>query len=99
MYFDPYPNKFLDKYIPDFNKVQQNAAEELISLKKLDSVEDVLNELDVSCCHVTAAIALPFHTHTACLQLLATCCMRLHACAYSPDMANRPCTEEQSRKM
>ena len=48
VYFDPYPNKFLDKYISDYNKVLKNAGEEPISLKKLDSVEDVLKESDVS---------------------------------------------------
>ena len=48
VYYDPYPNKFLDKYISDYNQVLKNADEEPISLRKLDSVEEVLKESDVS---------------------------------------------------
>lgn len=88
VYFDPYPNKFLDKYISDYNNVLKNAGEEPISLKKLDSVEDVLKESDVSRCHVTAVnycyCTFLSHTLPACQSHAA---WRSHACAHSPELA------------
>ena len=48
VYYDPYPNKFLDKYISDYNQVLKNVDEEPISLRQLNSVEEVLKESDVS---------------------------------------------------
>ena len=94
VYYDPYPNKFLDKYISDYNKVLRNVDEEPITLRKLDSVEEVLKESDVSpgsqsvalpslcdtwcCCDCTAHLS-PWLRHD--IPSCSCCLAWLHYCA------------------
>lgn len=47
VYFDPYPNKFLEEYIRDYSKLLESKGEPGVSIRKLDTVEDVLKEADV----------------------------------------------------
>jgi len=48
VYYDPYPNKFLEEYIRDYSKLVESRGEPPITIRKLDTVEEVLREADVS---------------------------------------------------
>ncbi len=48
VYYDPYPNKFLEEYIRDYSKLVESRGEPPISIHKLETVEEVLQEADVS---------------------------------------------------
>ena len=48
VYFDPYPNKFLEEYISDYSKLLESKGEEGITIRKLETVDEVLQEADVS---------------------------------------------------
>lgn len=47
VYFDPYPNKFLEEYIRDYGKLLEAKGERPVSIRKLETVEEVLKEADV----------------------------------------------------
>lgn len=51
VYFDPYPNKFLEDYVAHYNKVLEHAKEEPVSIRRLETVEEVLKESDVVSLH------------------------------------------------
>ena len=48
VYFDPYPNKFLEEYIQDYSKLLESKGEPGITIRKLETVDEVLQEADVS---------------------------------------------------
>ena len=48
VYYDPYPNKFLEEYIRDYGKLLESKGEPPVTITKLDTVEDVLKAADVS---------------------------------------------------
>ena len=48
VYFDPYPNKFLEEYVADYAKLLESKGEPGISIRKLETVDEVLQEADVS---------------------------------------------------
>ena len=48
VYYDPYPNKFLEEYIGDYGKLLESKGEPPVTITKLDTVEDVLKAADVS---------------------------------------------------
>ena len=50
IYFDPYPNKFLEEYIRDYGKLLESKGEPGVTITRLETVEDVLREADVSMC-------------------------------------------------
>ncbi len=47
VYFDPYPNKFLEEYIRDYAKLLESKGEPGITIRKLETVDEVLQEADV----------------------------------------------------
>ena len=47
VYFDPYPNKFLEEYIRDYGKLLESKGERPVAIRKLETVEEVLKEADV----------------------------------------------------
>lgn len=63
VYFDPYPNKFLEEYISDYAKLLESKGEPGITIRKLETVDEVLQEADVSipsCRHPRAHILIKF---------------------------------------
>lgn len=51
VYYDPYPNKFLEDYVAHYNKVLEHAKESPLSIRRLETVEEVLKEADVVSLH------------------------------------------------
>ncbi|KAL4426060.1 hypothetical protein ABPG77_007856 [Micractinium sp. CCAP 211/92] len=51
VYYDPYPNKFLEEYVRDYSKLLQSNGEPGVSVKRCETVEDVLKEADVVSLH------------------------------------------------
>ena len=51
VYYDPYPNKFLEEYVKDYGKLLESKGEKAVTLKRCDTVEDVLKEADVVSLH------------------------------------------------
>lgn len=47
VYFDPYPNKFLEEYIADYSSLLESKGEAPITCRKIDSVEELLQTADV----------------------------------------------------
>ena len=48
VYYDPYPNKRLEQYIAEYAELLKKHGEPPVTCKRLDSVEEVLKESDVS---------------------------------------------------
>ncbi|KAL3136977.1 hypothetical protein ABBQ32_006575 [Trebouxia sp. C0010 RCD-2024] len=52
VYYDPYPNKFLENYVAEYAKLlERHGKEAPVSIRKLDTVEEVLKESDVVSLH------------------------------------------------
>ena len=65
VYFDPFAqNKFLEQYGSTYNKVLDWAQEPRISVKRLNTVEEVLQQADVSIqTPVVYVWVCPVHVH------------------------------------
>ncbi len=48
VYFDPYPNKKLEAYIKQYGELLQHNGEAPVFVKRVETVEEVLKEADVS---------------------------------------------------
>lgn len=48
VYYDPYPNKRLEAFMADYSKLLQAHGEAPLSCKRVETVEEVLKEADVS---------------------------------------------------
>lgn len=48
VYFDPYPNKRLEEYIKKYGELLRHNGEAPVFCKRVDTVEEVLKESDVS---------------------------------------------------
>ncbi|EIE24184.1 hydroxypyruvate reductase [Coccomyxa subellipsoidea C-169] len=51
VYFDPYPNKFLEQYIADYSALLESKGEAPVTCRKIDSVEELLQTADVVSLH------------------------------------------------
>lgn len=51
VYYDPYPNKWLEDYVADYSKLVESRGEAPITVRRLESVEDVLKESNVVSLH------------------------------------------------
>jgi hydroxypyruvate reductase 1 len=51
VYYDPYPNNFLEEYLKDYSKLVESRGEKPITIERLDTVEDVLKSSDVVSLH------------------------------------------------
>lgn len=51
VYYDPYPNKFLEEYVRDYGKLLQSKGEPAVTVTRLESIEDVLKVSDVVSLH------------------------------------------------
>ena len=51
VYYDPYPNKWLEDYVADYSKLVESRGEAPITVKRLETVEEVLKESDVVSLH------------------------------------------------
>ena len=47
VYYDPYPNKFLEEYIADYSKLLESKGEPAVTITRFETVEEVLKEADV----------------------------------------------------
>ena len=47
VYYDPYPNKFLEEYIGKYGQLLESMKEAPITIRRVDTVEEVLKEADV----------------------------------------------------
>ena len=47
VYFDPYPNKFLEQYISDYGDLLESKGEPRITCRKIETVEELLQTADV----------------------------------------------------
>ena len=47
VYYDPYPNQPLEEYLAEYNALQANYGARAISVKRVETVEEVLREADV----------------------------------------------------
>ena len=47
VYYDPYPNKFLEEYVSKYAALLESVGEPPISIRRLETVEDVLRAADV----------------------------------------------------
>lgn len=47
VYFDPYPNKFLEQYISDYSDLLESKGEPRITCRKIETVEELLQTADV----------------------------------------------------
>ena len=55
VYFDVYPNSRLEEYSKEYSRLLESHGEEPLSVRRLDTVEDVLKQSDVSAlepCHM-----------------------------------------------
>ena len=48
IYYDPFPNKKLEEYLANYNKLLESSGEKPISVSRKETMEEVLNESDVS---------------------------------------------------
>ena len=48
VYFDPYPNKRLEEYIKKYGELLRHNGEAPVFCKRVDTVEEVLKDSDVS---------------------------------------------------
>ena len=60
VYYDPYPNKGLEEYLAEYSTLQQHYGQPAISVKRVETVEEVLKEADVR-----DRLATPSPTHTS----------------------------------
>lgn len=51
VYYDPYPNKRLEDYINDYGKLLQSKGEAPVTVRRCETVEEVLREADVVSLH------------------------------------------------
>lgn len=51
VYYDPYPNAFLEEYVKDYSKLVESKGEKKIEVTRCDTVEDVLKTADVVSLH------------------------------------------------
>ncbi|KAL4855140.1 Glutamate synthase [NADH] [Chlorella vulgaris] len=51
VYFDPYPNTFLEEYVRDYAKLLESRGERPVTVKRCETVEEVLREADVVSLH------------------------------------------------
>jgi hydroxypyruvate reductase 1 len=51
VYYDPYPNKFLEDYVKDYSKLVESRGEAPITVTRCETVEDVLKTSDVVSLH------------------------------------------------
>eukprot|EP00890_Picochlorum_soloecismus_P005540 jgi/Picsp_1/5988/NSC_03343-R1_hydroxypyruvate reductase len=51
VYYDPYPNKFLEEYVEDYSKLLESKKEKKIEIKRCETVEEVLKTADVVSLH------------------------------------------------
>ena len=51
VYFDPYPNEYMENYIAAYGEFLKAQGDEPITCRRLDSVEDVLRVADVVSLH------------------------------------------------
>ena len=47
VYYDPYPNQPLEEYIAEYSALQANYGAPGVSVKRVETVEEVLREADV----------------------------------------------------
>lgn len=47
VYFDPYPNKVLEKYITDYGAFLKERGERPVSVRRVETVDEVLAQSDV----------------------------------------------------
>ena len=47
VYFDPYPNTALEKYVTDYGAFLKERGENPITVKRVDTVDEVLEQSDV----------------------------------------------------
>lgn len=64
VYYDPYPNKFLEEYICDYSKLLESKGEPGVSITKLETVEDVLKAADVRPLPASPCQALHLQLHS-----------------------------------
>jgi hypothetical protein len=48
VYYDPYPNAALEKYITDYGAFLKDKGEKAVTVQRLESVDEVLEQSDVS---------------------------------------------------
>ncbi|MEW5313594.1 MAG: hypothetical protein WDW38_005149 [Sanguina aurantia] len=58
IYYDPYPNPKLEQYIKNYGELLRHSGEPPVACKRVESVEEVLREADVSASHPNAAAGL-----------------------------------------
>lgn len=51
VYYDPYPNKFLEDYVSKYGQLLKSVGEKEVTVKRCETVEDVLKEADVVSLH------------------------------------------------
>ena len=51
IYYDPYPNKFLEEYITDYGKLLEKKGEKPVTVRKCETIEEVLEKADVVSLH------------------------------------------------
>ncbi|KAK9817771.1 hypothetical protein WJX72_001967 [[Myrmecia] bisecta] len=51
VYYDPYPNKFLEDYVAKYGKLLESVGERAITCTRLETVEEVLKQADVVSLH------------------------------------------------
>ncbi|KAG7666909.1 hypothetical protein Ndes2526B_g04604 [Nannochloris sp. 'desiccata'] len=51
IYYDPYPNKFLEEYISDYGNLLKSKGEKPVTVRRCETVEEVLRESDVVSLH------------------------------------------------
>lgn len=51
VYYDPYPNKFLEEYVSDYGKLLASKGERAVTVKRCETVEEVLRSADVVSLH------------------------------------------------
>lgn len=47
VYFDPYPNTALEKYVTDYGAFLKERGESPVTVKRVDTVDEVLEQSDV----------------------------------------------------
>lgn len=51
LYYDPYPNKFLEEYVADYGKLLESKGEKPVTVRRCETVEEVLAKSDVVSLH------------------------------------------------
>jgi hypothetical protein len=57
VYFDVYPNSRLEEYSKEYSRLLESHGEEPLSVRRLDTVEDVLKQSDVSVTDKPSAVS------------------------------------------